>query len=139
MARRIKSRKRKHYGNRTFGGGNTKNRRGKGNKGGKGHAGYHKHKWLHTIKFEGTKSKKIGFRNPTSKVIIVTSLKELNNEIAKGKWAKDASGVFQINLGHSKVLGNGSIDFKANVSAGAFSKNAKEKIEKAGGSAAVLQ
>ena len=50
MARRNTSRRFKHRGNRTHGGGNTKNRRGKGNRGGVGRAGYHKHRWLHTIK-----------------------------------------------------------------------------------------
>ncbi len=39
----------------------------------------------------------------------------------------------------SKVLSNGSIAFKAEVKARAFSDKAKEKIESAGGKAVVLQ
>jgi len=38
-----------------------------------------------------------------------------------------------------KILGDGKIDKKLNVVANAFSKGAKEKIEKAGGSVEVLQ
>lgn len=134
MARRIKSRKRKHLGNRTYGGGNTKNRRGKGNKGGKGRAGYHKHKWLHTIKYEGTNkvSRGIqGFHNPSRKPVLVVSLEQLSKRLTT--YPKDDAGVYQIVLPGTKVLSGGSFGAKANVKAHAFSSKAKEKIEKAGG------
>ena len=38
-----------------------------------------------------------------------------------------------------KILANGNVDKKFNVSANAFSKTAKEKIEKAGGKAVVVE
>ena len=64
MARRFESRKKKKYaGNRTFGAGNKKNRRGKGSRGGVGRGGYHKHRWFHTIKTEGTSQTEPGFVN----------------------------------------------------------------------------
>ncbi|SVD19387.1 uncharacterized protein METZ01_LOCUS372241, partial [marine metagenome] len=37
-------------------------------------------------------------------------------------------------IGSVKILGNGELSKKLNVSANAFSSSAKEKIEKAGGS-----
>ncbi len=38
-----------------------------------------------------------------------------------------------------KVLGNGELDKKLTVEANAFSKSAKEKIEKAGGTVTVIE
>ena len=136
MARRIHSKKRKHLGNRTFGGGNTKNRRGKGNRGGVGRAGYHKHKWLHTIKYEGTNKRDRGmhgFVNPTRKEYSIISLETLSSQIAVGKHKPNADGVYEIVLPKTKVLSNGSIKHKLLLKASAFSKNAVEKIKAAGG------
>ena len=112
MARRISSKKRKHLGNRTYGGGNTKNRRGKGNRGGVGRAGFHKHKWLHTIKFEGTCQKDRGikgFFNPTRENLKEISLRELNGRIAAGEFKPDSQGVYSINLEGFKILSSGSV------------------------------
>ncbi|MFH1200362.1 MAG: uL15m family ribosomal protein [Candidatus Micrarchaeota archaeon] len=138
MARRIKTAKRKQYGNRTFGGGNKKNRRGKGVRGGVGRAGYHKHKWLHTIKFEGTTQTAPGFVNPTRKKIAAFQLNKLAREIAKGRH-KEENGAYNIDLTRKgrqvKVLGNGEFPYKANIKANSFSKGAKERIEKAQGTA----
>ena len=132
MARRIKSRKRRHLGNRTFGAGNTKNRRGKGNKGGKGRAGWHKHKWLQTIKLGLHKSRKIGFFSPQKK-LVEHHLGEISKQISLGKWPQE-NGFYKIDLGHAgKVIATGEINFPAEVKAGAFSEGAAKKIEKAGG------
>ncbi len=142
MARRIHSKKRKHLGNRTFGGGNTKNRRGKGNRGGVGRAGYHKHKWLHTIIYEGTNKRdrgEHGFTNPTRKEYLIISLETLSNQITAGKHAPNADGVYEIVLPKTKVLSNGPIkcklSHKLSIKAHGFSKNAVEKIKAAGGNA----
>ena len=132
MARRIKSRKRKHYGNRFFGGGNAKNRRGKGNKGGKGNAGYHKHKWLRTIKLGMHKNRKHGFFSTRQKPEEFT-LEQISRQIAGGKWPKESSG-YKVSLGkNSKVLSTGSLDFPAEITAAWFSAGAVEKISSAGG------
>ncbi len=142
MARRIASRKRKHYGNRTFGGGNTKNRRGKGSKGGVGRAGFHKHKWMKTIKAGFHKSLRKGFVNQAAKASSQITLEQLSDGIAAGKWPKDQkdSSAYSVVFPASrkvKVIGTGAFAAKANVSAAAFSKSAKEKIEKAGGTTTV--
>lgn len=136
MARRIKSKKRKYLGNRTFGGGNTKNRRGKGNRGGVSRAGFHKHKWLHTIKFEGTRQKDRGikgFFNPTRRNLKEISLRELSGKIAAGEFKPDSQGVYSITLEGFKVLSSGSVGVKLAVRATGFSKKAVEKIMAAGG------
>ncbi len=134
MARRIKSRKSKHMGNRTFGGGNTKNRRGKGNKGGKGRAGYHKHNWLRTIKYEGTNkvSRGIqGFSNPSRKSFKTVRLGDLFFKLSS--FPKSAEGVYQIELRGASVVSGGAFSAKAHVKAARFSAPAKERIEKLGG------
>ncbi len=141
MARRIKSKKRKYLGNRTWGAGNTKNRRGKGSKGGKGRAGYHKHNWLRTIKRGEHKPEGKGFHNTATKVVETITLEQILAKTAKGLWPKDAQdpAAISVNLAQKgksvKVLGNGKFPVKAIVTAHAFSKSAKEKIEAAGGKA----
>ncbi len=141
MARRIKSKKRKYLGNRTWGGGNTKNRRGKGSKGGKGHAGYHKQNWLRTIKRGENKPEGKGFHNTAAKVVETIKLEEIIAKASKGLWPKDAQdpAAISVNLSQKgksvKVIGNDEFAIKATVTAHAFSKSARERIEKAGGKA----
>ncbi|MFH1106903.1 MAG: uL15m family ribosomal protein [Candidatus Micrarchaeota archaeon] len=142
MARRIKSSVRKHAGNRTYGGGNKKNRRGKGVRGGVGRAGYHKHKWLRTIKTEGTTQTAPGFVNPSPRKVAVVQLNRLAYRIGKGEFQEE-NGAYNIDVtakgGYVKVLGNGKFASKANVKANAFSASAKRKIEEAGGTVLVAQ
>lgn len=126
MARRIASRKRKHYGNRTFGGGNTKNRRGKGNRGGVGRAGFHKHKWLQTINAGEHKKRKYGFHTHS----LVTTTVTLDM-LSKTKEAK-------VVLAHARVVATGELTKPLEVHAYGFSAAAKQAIEKAGGKAITL-
>ena len=137
MARRVKSKKRKRYlGNRSFGGGNAKNRRGKGNRGGVGRAGFHKHNWLRTIKLEGTSQRERGdkgFFNPTRVKLKEISLGELKARINAGEFKPDAQGVYSINLEGFKVLSSGNVNVKLAVRASGFSKKAVQKITAAGG------
>ena len=142
MARRIKSKKTKYFGNRTFGKGNKKNRRGKGSKGGTGRGGYHKQKWMQTIKREGPIQTLPGFVNQTRRNVEELPLSRLSSQIEKGAFQQQ-EGAYTIDVTAKrklvKVLGNGEFPFKAHVKANAFSKSAKEKIEKAGGSVIVAQ
>lgn len=131
MTVRIKSRKSKHLGNRTYGGGNTKNRRGKGSRGGKGRAGWHKHKWLLTIKLGEHKNRKRGFHGPSVKPAIIT-LTQLSKRIQDGKYEGE------IVLKKTKVLSNGSYNHKIKVRAQSFTVKAREKITAAGGEAVDL-
>ena len=126
MARRNPSRKSRHLGHRTFGGGNTKNRRGKGCRGGKGRAGYHKHKWLQTIKRGEHKPPKKGFVSGR-KTLEETTLAKI-----------EAMPEQEIVLKNTKVLSNGNLTRSVKITATAFTAKAKEKIEAAGGQAITL-
>jgi len=59
-------------------------------------------------------------------------LKEVNAQILKEK------GLIRSALKPVKILGNGDMKSKIDITATVFSKSAKEKIEKAGGTATVL-
>ena len=59
-------------------------------------------------------------------------LKEVNAQILK------ENGLIRSALKPVKILGNGDIKSKIDITATVFSKSAKEKIEKAGGTATVL-
>jgi large subunit ribosomal protein L15 len=136
MARRIKSKKRKYLGNRSYGRGNTKNGRGKGTRGGVGRAGYHKHKWLKTIKEGLHKSRRHGFVNRNSESVLTTeiTLAQLQRNVDKGLYKKSADGKYEVTLPvRAKVLSQGTLTAALKISAGAFSAVAKEKIAKAGG------
>ncbi|MFH0971044.1 MAG: uL15m family ribosomal protein [Candidatus Micrarchaeota archaeon] len=136
MARRTRSKTRKFYGNRTFGGGNTKNRRGKGSRGGVGRAGFHKHKRLQYIVNEGPAPLDSGFVNDAKKKVKVVGLNVLAKKIIKG-LIKPEGSQYRIDLREKgkfvKLLGNGEFIYNAVISVDAFSASAKEKVEKAGG------
>lgn len=141
MPRRMKSsKKRKYAGNRSFGGGNAKNRRGKGNRGGVGRAGFHKHNWLRTIK-RGEINKRTrgehGFHHARKKMQEVT-LEDISKRVSKGDF-KQEQGFYVLVLPNAKILSNGTVSAKLDVKAKAFSAKAKEKIEAFGGKATVLQ
>jgi len=136
MARRIKSKKRKYLGNRSYGRGNTKNGRGKGTRGGVGRAGYHKHRWLKTIKEGLHKSRRHGFVNRNSESVLTTeiTIAQLQKNVDAGKYQKSADGKYEVTLPvRCKVLSQGKLTAALKISAGAFSASAKEKITKAGG------
>ena len=136
MARRIKSKKRKYLGNRSYGRGNTKNGRGKGTRGGVGRAGYHKHKWLKTIKEGLHKSRRHGFVNRNSESVLMTeiTIAQLQKNVDAGMYKKSADGKYDVALPvRCKVLSQGKLTAALKISAGAFSAAAKEKITKAGG------
>ncbi len=134
MVRRHKEKNRKYLGTRHCGGGNIKNRRGKGNKGGKGYAGSHKHKWTYMVKYEPEHFGRRGFaslRGPSGKVI---NLGDITRMIKDGKLGKSGDR-FNVDLSGYKVLGSGALEFPVSIKARAFSKSAEEKIKEAGGEA----
>ncbi len=136
MARRIKSKKRKYLGNRSYGRGNTKNGRGKGTRGGVGRAGYHKHRWLKTIKEGLHKSRRHGFVNRNSESVLTTeiTIAQLQRNVEAGLYKKSADGKYEVTLPvREKVLSQGKLTAALKISAGAFSAAAKEKITEAGG------
>ncbi len=121
---------------------------GNGKTAGKGHKGQKARSGAPRIGFEGgqmplyRRIPKRGFTNRNSLEIIainVSALERFDNGtevtpevlLAEGVISKVADGV--------KILGNGELTKKLNVKVNAFSASAKEKIEKAGGTAEVIE
>ena len=117
----------------------------RGTKGAQARAGYE-----HKIGFEGgqmplqRRVPKFGFKNPTRveyKAINVSDIEAL--AAASGLKELGLAEIVSAGLASKndlvKVLGNGEIKAAVNVTAHAFSKSAIDKIEAAGGKAAVIE
>jgi len=132
--RHKKKRTSKYRGTRTCGGGNTKNRRGRGSRMGrpniKSKGGGQRNK-LHVIKYMPEKLKKKGF----------TSIHKKGKSINLSRLTK-LSKETEINVtkfGYLKVLGGGELDKSIKkIVANQFSKKALEKIEKSGAKAVTV-
>ena len=84
---------------------------------------------------------KLGFHNPFSKRVENINVRDLARFEANSTVAVEdlrSAGLIRKNFDAVKVLGEGEIDRPLTVRAHAFSKAAREKIEKAGGKAEVL-
>jgi large subunit ribosomal protein L15 len=122
---------------------------GMGKTSGKGHKGQmarsgHKHK----EGFEGgqmtliRRSPKRGFKNPNRKVYAPVNLADLEASFADGSDV-DLLGLVEAGLANGnfdgiKILANGELNKKLNVTAHKFSATAKAKIEAAGGTCTEL-
>ncbi|WP_049985027.1 uL15m family ribosomal protein [Halobellus rufus] len=138
------SKKRRQRGSRTHGGGTHKNRRGAGHRGGRGRAGRDKHEF-HNYEPIG----KHGFKRPEDSQLTVAevNVQTLDEDAAllvddglaeadgdayhidARDVADDAESVDAV-----KVLGGGQVRQELHVVADAFSADAAELIEAAGGS-----
>ena len=134
MVVKRRRKKNKLRGQRTHGGGGTKNRRGAGSRGGVGRAGSQKHKFSKYYLTFGIK-KTLKHKNKA----ITINVEEIQNRIeewlAKGK-VQNENGVIVIdgrNLGFGKVLGRGTITKKVRIENVVFTTKAEEKITGAGG------
>jgi large subunit ribosomal protein L15 len=123
VVRRRKKSKRAGGTKTHFGGIGGKQKRGKGSKGGKGRAGHGKR--AGHMKFFFKTRKKKGFTPVKTKKIKTINLSALSK--MKGKE------IDLTKLGYDKLLGSGKITRAITVKVKSFSKKAKEKIEKAGG------
>ncbi|MGI0141587.1 MAG: uL15m family ribosomal protein [Candidatus Micrarchaeales archaeon] len=130
MVIRIKNTSRKHLGARRWGKGNIKNARGSGDRGGTGKSGA-KHKWTYIVKYAPERIGKKGFFNKNGADVLEEIDIDKVSEIAKA--SKDAKPT--VELKGYKVLSDGTIHKAVVVKASGFSKNAMEKIKKAGGEA----
>ena len=78
-----------------------------------------------------------GFTNIFKKefqIVNLDRLEALNTENIDAQILKD-NGLIRSTLKPIKILGNGELNSKINVTATVFSETAKQKIEKAGGTA----
>jgi large subunit ribosomal protein L15 len=135
----------KFRGSRTCGGGTHKNRRGAGNRGGRGRAGINAHHFVKWYKEMGGPvfGKDGFFHNPATTVttIDVGAIDQIIPSLLAQGIAKKEGDTVVINIadmGIEKVLGSGKVTTKINLSAQAFSEQAKAKIEKMGGKALVV-
>ena len=115
----------KRRGTRTIGKGGIQ----PGGRGGKGFSGSKKHRKSWIMRYKRDHLGKRGFTPKTRKSVKSVNLRDLE------KLAGDKKEIVLAELGYDKVLGSGKITKKLVVKADAFSRQAKEKIEKAGGKA----
>lgn len=116
---------------------------GRGTKGHKSRSGYT------TKNFEGGQMPlyrqlpKFGFTLPNRKTVVGINVAQLEEWVKKGKLGADMPLEAFNKLGvigkteYLKILGEGELTAKVNVTAHAFSETAKEKIEKAGGTVTI--
>ena len=137
------SKKRRQRGSRTHGGGTHKNRRGAGHRGGRGNAGSRKHE-MHN---HGPWAKH-GFTRPGDlqaevATIDVQTIDEDAPLYAADDLAEELDDGYRVDVrdvvedGHEvdfvKVLGGGQVHTRLEIVADAFSTNAADLIEAAGG------
>ena len=124
-------------GTRSWGGGNTKKRRGAGGRGGVGLGGSKKQKWTYVVKYMPDHFGRHGFHSIHKRHVDVINVGDINDRIEGGKLRqKDGRYILDFN---GKVLAAGRIVHPIFVTADAFSKGAAEKIGKAGGAAVVRE
>jgi large subunit ribosomal protein L15 len=119
----------------------------RGHKGAGSRSGNKWHAW-----FEGgqmplqRRLPKFGFKNPLRIEFQVLNLRKIQNFIDKGKIGTESlnpevlfgKGIISNKNLPLKILGDGDLKTKLEISAHNFSKSAKEKIEKVGGKAITL-
>ncbi len=115
----------------------AKKHKGSGNRGGKGMSGTgkradHRKTWVIKYQYPYFGKKGTTSKSTERKKNPVLNLDDIEKIAGKKKTAT-------LNLKDYKILGNGEIEQKLKVTAKAFSKSAREKIEKAGGQALVFE
>jgi len=136
---------RKFRGSRTQGFGRIGQHRKAGQHGGKGQAGMHKYHWSWTIRYNPSYFGKNGFRSPQHivlkpKILNISQIENILDNLLDRKIAKQEGNQIFINLieiGVTKVLGNGSISRPLVITAPSFSKTAIKKIQEVGGNAII--
>jgi large subunit ribosomal protein L15 len=133
---RHEKRSRKYRGTRSVGWGRIGQHRKAGSKGGVGRAGLHKHKWSWTVKYGKSVFGKHGFKRSWNKakveVINVDQLEELVRKT-------NSDSVNLSDYGVSKLLGRGTVSRAVQVKVDYASKEALEKIKRAGGKVELLR
>jgi len=126
---------RKQRASRFHGWGQVGQHRKTGGKGGSGKSGLFKHKWTWTVKYDPDHFGAKGFNPPepniTKKWINIGKLDNIAANESTGKSKK-----LEINLselGYDKLLGKGQVTHAYRIKVGKCSRQAKIKIEKAGG------
>jgi len=133
--KKTKKSKRLH-GQNSYGRGSRKKGRGSGERGGKGMSGTGKradHKKTLITKLYGNKyfgKQGITSKGSKRKKLLVINLRKIIEKFPEKT---------EINLKKYKILGDGELKTKLVITAKAFTKSAKEKIEKAGGKIIIFE
>lgn len=135
------SRTNKFRGSRTHGRG-RKSGRGAGIHGGRGNAGLHKHKYMHTLKYDPLHFGVHGFKRPAKvveevrSITLRTLLEQLPSLIESSRAAVqgEVCNVDLGSLGFQKLIGNAVVDRKINITVARISARARAAVESAGGS-----
>ncbi len=150
MVVRQKRKVRRQRGSRSHGWGVIKDHKGAGMRGGRGNAGVTTHKWIQTvIKSKETRTKiigKYGFKRPLQfqgkyNTLNVSHLDQSIDTLVSEEKATLEGGSYEINLkqlGITKLLAQGSVSKKLNISVERATERAISKIEAAGGSVKLL-
>ena len=115
----------------------AKKHKGKGNKGGKGMSGTGKkagQKITYVLRYLYPYFGKESLKRKSKKLKEI-NLRDLGSYF---KNAKKTSEGYELDMLEYKILGEGELKEKLIIKASGFSKQAKEKIEKAGGKAVLL-
>jgi large subunit ribosomal protein L15 len=134
MVTRKRKKTNKLRGKRYHGKGNTKNRRGSGTRGGRGKAGSHKHKYSKYYKEFGTKTRLKAKRK--GETVNLSELEGYLNKKLEKKLIEKRNEIYVVNgkkCGLHKILGRGNTSIKIEAVNVKATKQAKEKIENAGG------
>ncbi len=128
MMRRYRKKIHKKYrGSRTCGGGNTKNRRGRGSRmTSKGTFGRN---FMHFRKYHPEHYMKKGFNNPNRKEVNPITLDELSKLVLR----QNLKEIDLKEFGYNKLLGSGNINVPVVVKVEKATESAIKKIESAGG------
>ena len=118
---------------------------GRGHNGQKSRSGYKRKFW-----FEGgqmplqRRIPKFGFKNPFREAYVPVNVETIHQYVEEGRLENKISLSDLHNAGLArkkdkiKLLGRGEIEQKIEIEVHAFSKSAKEKVEKAGGSVSTI-
>ena len=134
MATRLRK-VRRLRGSRTHGWGQVGQHRSTGHKGGHGQAGLHKHHWTRTVLFDERHFGVPGFNPPQPNITRKwANVSDLDNLFVKYGKVENGKNVLDLaSMGYDKLLGAGKVSNKYSVVIKAFAKNAKSKLEAAGG------
>ncbi|MFV2013804.1 MAG: uL15m family ribosomal protein [Candidatus Heimdallarchaeota archaeon] len=136
---------RRQRASRSHGWGVVKDHKGAGMRGGRGNAGVTQHRWIQTVKKEKETRKKIigkyGFKRPQqylekNKTINVSHLNESVDTLVNNGKATLKGKTYNVNLddiGISKLLAQGNVAKKMNITVSRATDRAISKIKKAGG------
>lgn len=151
MVVRRKKKVRRQRGSRSHGYGVIRDHKGSGIRGGVGNAGTNTHRYIQIVKLEKKTGKKIigkyGFKRPQNRVKDVETInvshldQSIDTMVEQGEASIDGND-YAVNLdelGYEKLLAQGNVHRKMNITVKKATSRAISKIKDAGGSVQLLK